>query len=162
MAPPFHGPPSSPRLRSVLALATAVLLQSSGCAAPAQSSGDGGGTERIGNAIVVGDESFRSAGGSVISVLQTHVRGMSVAQTDNCPHIVLRAGAGRSQVAEALVYLDGQRMSDTCILDGLNLESISRVEVYPGGVTQRPGYRSNAGGLILVFTKNGLEATKDI
>ena len=111
---------------------------------------------------MIGDESFGSTGQSVISVLQTHVRGMSVAQTESCPHIVLRAGAGRSQTAEVLVYLDGQRMSDTCILDGIDLESIARVEVYPSGVTQRPGYRSNAGGLILVFTKNGQETTEDI
>jgi hypothetical protein len=121
---------------------------SGGCAGAAQGNSAG-----IGNAIVIGDESFGSASGSILTVLKTHIRSMSVASSDGCPHIVLRPG--RSQTAEALVYVDGQRMSDTCILDGLNLEAIQRVEVYPSGVTQRPGYRTNTGGLILVFTKNG-------
>ena len=83
------------------------------------------------------------------------MRGMSVQRTEGCPRIVMRGGLGRSQVAEALVYLDGQRMSDTCVLDGLNASSLERIEAYPSGVTQRPGYTTNTGGLILVFSKNG-------
>ena len=158
MAKPLPGPLPQRSPFALLAFAGTVLVSCSGCAStPASGSRT---TDGIGNAIVVGDESFGSGSGSILSVLQNHVRGMSVAQTDDCPHIVLRAGA-RSQVAEALVYVDGQRMSDTCILDGLNLESVDHIEVYPSGVTQRPGYHSNSGGLILVFTKNGPQATKD-
>jgi hypothetical protein len=147
MARYFHGP-STPSGMVRTVLLSAGLLLSAGCAGAAQGNSAG-----IGNAIVIGDESFGSGSGSVLTVLKTHIRSMSFAPTDGCPHIVLRPG--RSQAAEALVYIDGQRMSDTCILDGLNTESIQRVEVYPSGITQRAGYRTNAGGLILVFTKNG-------
>jgi hypothetical protein len=157
MATCFHGP-SAPRrsFPAPASLVAAALLASSGCAGAAP----GGASNGIGNAIVIGDESFGSAAGSILTVLKTHIRSMSVAPTDGCPHILLRPG--RSQSAEALIYIDGQRMSDTCILDGLNLEAIQRVEVYPSGVTQRPGYRTNAGGLILVFTKNGPDPDKQI
>jgi hypothetical protein len=150
----FHGPSTPRRLLQTVVLC-AGLLGFVGCAGAAQGNSAG-----VGNAIVIGDESFGSSSGSVLTVLKTRIRSMSVAPTDGCPHIVLRPG--RSQAAEALVYIDGQRMSDTCILDGLNLESIQRVEVYPGGVTQRPGYRTNAGGLILVFTKDGTDPDTQI
>ncbi len=112
----------------------------------------------IGNAVVIPDDEFNSNRGSLISVLRDNIRGMSVSRENACPHIVLRGGIGRSQAAEALVYVDGQRFSDTCILDSINIESIAWAEVYPSGVTQRPGYTTNAGGLILFFMKNGEEA----
>ena len=135
-----------------IALAGAVLC--AGCAPARTADGTGSGAG-VGNAIVIPDESLEISRGSLLTIMQDHVRGMRVARTDECPHVVLRGGVGRSQAAEVLVYLDGQRMSDTCILEGLNIESIGHIEVYPGGVTQRPGYTSNSGGLILVFMKSG-------
>ena len=99
-------------------------------------------------------ESLAAGRGGIIPVLQDHVRGMQVQRTSGCPRVVMRGGLGRSEVAEALVYLDGQRMSDTCILDALALESLQRIEAYPSGVTQRPGYVTNTGGLILIFSRN--------
>jgi hypothetical protein len=137
-------------MRSLTISAGGLALLSVGCAAPATVP-----ASDVGNAIVIEDASISTSRGSLVSILRDHVRGMSVSRTDVCPHIVLRGEIGRSQVAEVLVYVDGQRMSDTCILDGLNTESIARIEVYPGGFTQRPGYTSNSGGLILVFTKGG-------
>ena len=141
--------------RSLL-LATPMLFAA--CASLNQIPEETGESAGIGNAIVIEDESFASGRGSVISIIQNNVRGMNVSRTDVCPHIVLRGGGGRSQATEALIYVDGQRMSDTCILESLNIDAIGRVEVYPGGITQRPGYRSNNGGLILVFMKNGTDA----
>lgn len=136
-----------------------------GCAPrnPIQQVAEGGSSsvdppEGIGNAIVIKDAQLRSNRGSLISILRDNIRGMSVSRENACPHIVLRGGIGRSQAAEVLVYVDGQRFSDTCILDSINIESIAWAEVYPSGVTQRPGYTTNAGGLILFFMKNGPEA----
>lgn len=137
------------------AVAGATLLLA-GCAAQTRVANSD--DIRIGNAIVIEDESFEPARGNVLSILQLHVRGMTVSRADACPRILVRAGATRSQAAQAIVYVDGQRMSDTCILDGLDVDGVSRAEVYPSGVTQRPGYHSNTGGLILLFMKNGSEA----
>jgi hypothetical protein len=133
-----------------LLLVTSLLA--AGCAGAARRS-DGTTGGGVGNAIVIDDESIDSSRGSLLSIMQDHVRGMSVNRSTDCPHIVLRGGMGRSQAAEALVYVDGQRFTDTCVLDTLNLETIGSIEVYPSGVTTRPGYFSNSGGLILVFTK---------
>lgn len=139
-----------------LALAASVLL--TGCASLNRVGDENAATAGIGNAIVIEDESLDSSRGSMLTIMQNHVRGMSYSREGTCPHIVVRGGAGRSRAAEVLVYIDGQRVSDTCVLDNLDLESIARLEVYPGGVTQRPGYMSNTGGLVLVFMKNGENA----
>lgn len=152
------------RVRSCILLIGSVFLLI-GCAPrnPIQQATEGGGSsvdppQGVGNAIVIEDAEFRSNRGSIISILRDNIRGMSVSRDNACPHIVLRGGVGRSQAAEVLIYVDGQRFSDTCILDSINIESIAWAEVYPGGVTQRPGYSTNAGGLILFFMKNSAEA----
>ena len=49
-------------------------------------------------------------------------------------------------------------MTDTCILNQLAVVDISRVEVYPNGITQRPSYPARSTGLILIFL-NGSERT---
>jgi len=133
-------------------LVIVTMLLAAGCAGAARRP-DGSTGGGVGNAIVIRDESIDSSRGSLLTILQDHVRGMSVNQSSECPHIVLRGGMGRSQAAEALVYVDGQRFSDTCVLESINLETLASIEVYPSGVTQRPGYFSNSGGLILLFTK---------
>jgi hypothetical protein len=130
-----------------------TALLSGGCAGTA-SRPDGSTGSGAGNAIVIEDEAIDSSRGTLLTIMQDHVRGMTVNRSADCPHIVLRGGMGRSQAAEALVYIDGQRFSDTCVLDTVNLETIATIEVYPSGVTNRPGYFSNSGGLILVFTKS--------
>jgi hypothetical protein len=128
------------------------VLLAAGCAGAARRS-DGTTGAGVGNAIVIDDESIDSSRGSLLTIMQDHVTGMSVNRDLECPRIVLRGGMGRSQAAAPVVYVDGQRFSDTCVLDSLNLEAIGSVEIYPSGVTTRPGYFSNSGGLILVFTK---------
>jgi hypothetical protein len=42
---------------------------------------------------------------------------------------------------------------NTCILDQLNPEDVERLELYPTGMTPRPGYFADADGLILVFMR---------
>lgn len=139
-------------------LAVLGTLAFAGCSTLNQIADENGGNSGIGNAIVIEEQSLSPARGGVVTIMQSHVRGMLVDRNTGCPHIVLRGGPGRSPAAEPLVYIDGQRISDTCILDGLNVESIARAEVYPSGVTHRPGYHSNSGGLILIFMKNGEDA----
>jgi len=49
------------------------------------------------------------------------------------------------------VYVDGTRTVDTCPLVTLQAIEASRIEIYPLGVTSRPGYPSRGHGLILIF-----------
>ena len=139
-------------------LAFLGTLALTGCASLNQIGEEGGTNSGIGNAVVIEDDSFEASRGSMLTILQMHVRSMVISRENECPHIIVRGGVGRSKAAEALVYVDGQRMSDTCVLDGLAVDAVERAEVYPSGVTNRPGYHSNTGGLILVFMKNGNDA----
>jgi hypothetical protein len=50
------------------------------------------------------------------------------------------------------VYVDGTRTNDTCPLITISAISTERIEVYPLGMTSRPGYPSSGHGLILIFT----------
>jgi hypothetical protein len=56
-------------------------------------------------------------------------------------------------ITDPLVYLDGTRTRDTCILEQLRATDVERVEIYPMGVTTRPGYSTHPHGLILVFMR---------
>ncbi len=49
--------------------------------------------------------------------------------------------------------MDGTRALDTCILGMLRAGDVRRVEIYPMGVTTRPGYSPHSHGLILVFLR---------
>jgi hypothetical protein len=68
----------------------------------------------------------------------------------SCPTIALR-GHGGFRGSSPQIYVDGTRVGDSCLLERLRVREVRRVEVYPTGVTQRPGYTPNASGLILVF-----------
>ncbi|MFV2007861.1 MAG: hypothetical protein ACC667_10460, partial [Longimicrobiales bacterium] len=71
-----------------------------------------------------------------------------------CPIITLRGTASIQGDSNPHVYVDGTRTADTCVLRSLRSHDVSRVEVYPQGVTLRPGYGTHAHGLILVFMRS--------
>ena len=58
-----------------------------------------------------------------------------------------------------IVYVDGARAIDTCILESLRTQDVESVELYPMGFTSRPGYASHAHGLILVFLLGATQTT---
>jgi hypothetical protein len=71
-------------------------------------------------------------------------------QSGGCPIINLRGqktfGSGNPQV-----YVNDSRIGTTCVLDQIRAADVDRIEVYPNGVTNRPGYTSSPFGLIAVF-----------
>jgi hypothetical protein len=75
--------------------------------------------------------------------------------TGECPEISLRNHVSSPTPVNPPVYVDGTRTTDTCILESLRTADVERVEVYPQGFTTRPGYRTHAYGLILVFMRSG-------
>jgi hypothetical protein len=62
-----------------------------------------------------------------------------------------------SSVVNPQVYVDGTRTVDTCILESLTTDNIESIEIYPMGVTMRPGYSTHAHGLILIFMRGADE-----
>lgn len=141
------------RRAGILALLAAASL-SAGCAGVAAGprSGD------IGNAIVLDSEDLFDTRGNLLRVLSTRLVNSELVEVDGCSALTLRGQKSIFHPTLPGIYVEGQRTSGSCVLDMVNTEDVSRVEVYPSGITQRPGYYNHAGGLILVFLKDGSEA----
>ena len=82
---------------------------------------------------------------------QLHISGWS--QYNRCPVVELRGKDSVVGSSNPDVYVDGTRTVDTCPLVTLQAMEARRIEVYPLGVTARPGYPSSSHGLILIFVQ---------
>lgn len=92
--------------------------------------------------------------GSVLAALSNNVANFLVQQTSECPIIALRQSRGLPASSNPLVYVDGTRAANTCILESMLAAQVAYIEVYPGGVTSRQGYVSWPSGLILLFLRS--------
>ncbi|MDQ3402226.1 MAG: Plug domain-containing protein [Actinomycetota bacterium] len=91
--------------------------------------------------------------GLLLDALTARVMNMRVSRNGTCPEVTFRGRGSLIGPSNPKVYVDGTRTTDTCVLTSMNARDVERVEVYPMGVTSRPGYFSHQGGLILVFTR---------
>ncbi len=108
---------------------------------------------RDGATIITGVD-LQDGRGTVLDAIQGKVPGMRIQhRTGQCPQISLRSHVTFQTVVNPHVYVDGTRATDTCILESLRAENVESVEIYPMGVTKRPGYGTHAHGLILVFMR---------
>ena len=107
-------------------------------------------------ATVLTSEDLGTASSSLLSALRSRVRGMQVQDSadSDCPSVTFRGANSIFGDNNALVYLDGVRTTNTCVLTTMTLPEVDHVEVYSAGNAPRPPYQSNPNGLILVFTKN--------
>lgn len=112
------------------------------------------GPRQIGNATVIQGESLWRRSGDLLSVMRDRVSGMRIQAATGCPAVILRGQKSLVTPSNAQVYVNGQRANDTCILENMRASDVERVEVYPMGVTSRPGYASHPYGLILVFLRS--------
>lgn len=141
---------------ALLPLLAAAALCACVAAAPA---GEGAGRGNRGSVTVLTrDELRRSGGGDLLTALAGRIALMRVERrsaTSPCPVITLRGDRTLIGSRNPMVFVDGTEMTDTCALMQIRTDDVSLVEVYPGGLTQRPGYRASANGLILVFLVGG-------
>ena len=117
---------------------------------------EGNGVRNMGSATVVSAEELRSAGGSVLRAIMGKVPNMKVSYTvgmNRCPSIAMRSFEDHRGNDRPSVFVDGTHVDDTCILENLDAREVDRVEIYPMGMTHRPGYPGNSAGLILVFLR---------
>lgn len=109
-------------------------------------------------AIILTGSALTDGSGSLLSAMRGRVPNFRVIRNvrRQCPHISLRNRANRpGHFVNPHVYVDGTRTTNTCVLESLRSGDVARVEVYPQGITKRPGYRQHAYGLILVFMRSG-------
>jgi len=144
-------------LRTRRIVIPALVLLLGGCAglqSPERSTRTGGGVENTGGATIISGVALAESGGSVLDALRGRIPGMKIRpHLDQCPQISLRSHVSFQSEVNAQVYVDGTRAADTCILQTLRTDDVESVEVYPMGVTKRPGYATHAHGLILIFMR---------
>jgi hypothetical protein len=122
--------------------------------APAPSE-EGVGLVKNGSSIVLTSALLHLENRSLLDVLHRRLPNLQIDATADCPEVFLRGRSSIMNASNASIYVDGQRAANTCILESLYAFDLERVEVYPMGVTSRPGYFSDADGLILVFLRRG-------
>jgi hypothetical protein len=83
------------------------------------------------------------------SMPQLRITGWT--QYTRCPMLELRGKDSVNGSNDPDVYVDGTRTSDTCPLVTIQAIQTERIEVYPLGMTGRPGYPGSGHGLILIF-----------
>ena len=107
-----------------------------------------------GSVIITGEALSADPGRTVLDAVkrampQLHIAGWS--QYSRCPNVELRGKDSVTGSSNPDVYVDGTRTVDTCPLVTIQAMDTRRIEVYPLGVTSRPGYSSSGHGLILIF-----------
>ncbi|MBT8398670.1 MAG: hypothetical protein HKO65_07985 [Gemmatimonadetes bacterium] len=141
--------------RTLVFLGLTLLL--SGCAAlqnPLRSNRTDGGIRNEGGATIISGRALDEQRGTLLDTMEGRVPGMNVLRhVDQCPQVSLRSHVTFHSVVNPYVYVDGTRAIDTCILDMLTTDNVESIEIYPTGVTKRPGYSTHAHGLILVFSR---------
>ncbi len=131
-----------------------LLFAACALAGPDRPSRTEGGVFSRGGATIISGVALDDGPGSILSALQGKVPSFRVQRpAGECPKISLRSFATLQTVVSPHVYVDGTRTSGTCILESLRTEDVESVEVYPMGITRRPGYAPHAHGLILVFLR---------
>lgn len=139
------------RFGASTALLTALVL---GACVSGQDWRDGA-VSNNGSGTVITGAALADGGGSVLDALLGKVPSLKIQRyVGDCPHLALRNDATFRSLVNPHVYVDGTRATDTCILESLRSRDVERVEVYPSGVSGRPGYPSHAHGLILLFMQS--------
>lgn len=150
--PPFASPLSR--------LALSALLTSCSTTRPFDRSTEPGGKPlsptTAGAVIIAGDALSADPGRTVLDAIrrampQLHISSYS--QYSRCPNVELRGKDSVQGSSNPEVYVDGTRTVDTCPLVTIQAMDARRIEVYPLGVTSRPGYPSSGHGLILIFVQ---------
>jgi hypothetical protein len=147
-------------IRSVrLGTAAALTLLSLGCVSASGRGSNAAAQDPAarGTAIVVEGEEIQGRGQSLLRLLDERVSSMDVSYSGPCPSIVIRGRKSIFGDNDPLIYVDGARALNTCVLNDLATDVVKRIEVYLSGVAHKPGYDSSRNGLILVFVLNGTE-----
>lgn len=110
-------------------------------------------TTTTGSLILEGDALKADVGWTVLDAIRRAMPALQVTDwtQGHCPVVSIRGRDSVTGNSDPDVYVDGTRTTDTCPLTTIQAIQAVRVEVYPQGVTSRPGYPSRGHGLILIF-----------
>src|SRR6266513_540698 len=103
-----------------------------------------------GSVILTGEDLSANPGWTVLDAIRRAMPQVKISTgrgLNPCPLIELRGRDSVTGSSDPDVYVDGTRTVDTCPLVTLQAIEASRIEIYPLGVTSRPGYPSRGHGL---------------
>jgi hypothetical protein len=152
-------------LASIIGLSTLAL----GCATSQafdRSTEPGGQPLPTGSAsrlVLTGQALSGNGGWTILDAIKRAMPQMQVSDWSyptNCPKLALRGQDTVTGDNNPDVYIDGTHSVDTCPLVTLQAVEARSVEIYPQGVTPRPGYPSRGHGLILIFLQRAGETGK--
>lgn len=111
------------------------------------------GTSTTGTVILEGDALKADLSWTVLDAIRRAMPSLQVTDwtMNHCPVVSIRGRDSVTGNSDPDIYVDGTRTTDTCPLNTIQAIQATRVEVYPQGVTSRPGYPSRGHGLILIF-----------
>lgn len=147
------------RSRSLLIALSALTVSACGSGPVSQSGPTAGIAPTQGpntaSGIVLTGPALQEHTGTLLMFLYTRVAGMVIENDGPCPEVRMRGQRSLVGSNSPIVYVDGARTVNTCVLDMLRTTELRRVEVYPMGIVNKPGYEANPNGLILVFLRDG-------
>ena len=151
------------RSRFLLLALSAVTVSACG-SAPQDSPGAGIAPVQGRNSatgIILSGPALREHNGTLLSFLASRVSSITVDRSGPCPDLRIRGQRSMFGSNSPVVYIDGTRTASSCVLDMLLTSDLSRIEVYPMGLANKPGYKAHPNGLILVFLRNGPDAAEN-
>jgi hypothetical protein len=87
---------------------------------------------------------------NLLDGLAGRVRNLQIDSTvSDCPLIILR-GARSLNRMDPVIYVNGARMADTCILREIRVREVEYVRIIPGAAGGSAAGAARAGGLILI------------
>jgi hypothetical protein len=110
--------------------------------------------------VLTGQDLSGNGGWTILDAIKRAMPQMQVSDwsyPNNCPVLALRGQDTVTGDNNPDVYVDGTHSVDTCPLVTLQATEARSVEIYPQGVTSRPGYPSRGHGLILIFLQRAGE-----
>lgn len=141
-----------PIRRAPAILAAIVALSATGCGPTVQQAVDEEDPPISAGGTVIRGEELRASSVRLLDGLRGRVSSMQVSHVGGgCPQVILRGARTIVGSTRPEVYVDGTRMTDTCILDQIRSVEVERVEIYAGGARAQGAYRSSPNGLIVVF-----------
>ena len=130
-------------------LASCVLVLGCATSRPFDRSTEPGGRplppSTAGSVILTGEALSANPGLTVLDAIRRAMPQLRVSDwsRNHCPSVQLRGKDSVVGSSEPDVYVDGTRTGDTCPLVSIQATETRRIEVYPQGVTSRPGYPSS-------------------
>jgi hypothetical protein len=138
-------------------LATALVAATTACSGPI--SGRGAETTPRGpsvGATVLHARQLNLASNNLLGAISGRIAGLQIRPSRTaCPEITIRGRTSLLGDNNPVIYVDGTRAANTCVLDMIPPTEVQRVEIYPTGVAPRLPYKAHPNGLILVFLEDG-------